>query len=145
MVAGGSATWDSVEGKPVTFPPATHTQDIASVTGLQTALDGKLTQAVADTLYAPSGASGSSVVAQVDFGANGDYAEASVAATWVVAASRIVVSPAIPTTSDHDPEDALIECLSAGVVAINPGVGFTVGASAPFGTWGRYDFNCIGV
>ena len=33
--------WDSVSGKPSTFPPATHTHAVADVTGLQAALDGK--------------------------------------------------------------------------------------------------------
>jgi hypothetical protein len=34
-------TWDSVSGKPSTFPPSTHTHVVADTTGLQTALDGK--------------------------------------------------------------------------------------------------------
>jgi len=33
--------WDSVSGKPTSFPPSTHTHAIADTTGLQTALDGK--------------------------------------------------------------------------------------------------------
>jgi hypothetical protein len=33
--------WDSVSGKPSTFPPATHTHTVADTTGLQVALDGK--------------------------------------------------------------------------------------------------------
>lgn len=40
-VSGGSPTWDSVTGKPSTFPPSTHSHVISDVTGLQTALDGK--------------------------------------------------------------------------------------------------------
>ncbi|MCC8352502.1 hypothetical protein [Bacillus sp. AF23] len=35
--------WADVTGKPSTFPPSSHTHTIANVTGLQTALDGKLT------------------------------------------------------------------------------------------------------
>ena len=38
---GGSASWSSITGKPSTFPPEAHTQAISTVTGLQTALDGK--------------------------------------------------------------------------------------------------------
>ena len=37
----GSASWSSITGKPSTFPPEAHTQAISTITGLQTALDGK--------------------------------------------------------------------------------------------------------
>lgn len=46
-------TWDTVTGKPTTFPPSAHTHVVADTTGLQTALDGKAaashTHVVADT------------------------------------------------------------------------------------------------
>jgi hypothetical protein len=42
--SGGSVAWSAVTGKPSTFPPSAHVHDIADVTGLQAALDGKLTQ-----------------------------------------------------------------------------------------------------
>ena len=38
-VDGGS--WETITGKPATFPPDTHTQAISTITGLQTALDAK--------------------------------------------------------------------------------------------------------
>lgn len=38
---GGSASWSSIAGKPSQFPPEAHTQAISTVTGLQSALDGK--------------------------------------------------------------------------------------------------------
>lgn len=34
-------TWESLSGKPATFPPSAHTHVIADTTGLQTALNGK--------------------------------------------------------------------------------------------------------
>lgn len=37
----GSTAWASITGKPTTFPPEAHTQAISTITGLQTALDGK--------------------------------------------------------------------------------------------------------
>ena len=40
--SGGTVTWNNVTGKPTSFTPSTHTHSIAQVTGLQTALDGKL-------------------------------------------------------------------------------------------------------
>lgn len=91
------------------------------------------------------GGGGSSIVAQVNFGAAGDYAEATVAADWALGSLRYLVTPAIPTTADHDPEDALIEGLTGAVVAVEDGVGLTIGVAAPFGSWGRYDFNVMGM
>ncbi|KUP31072.1 hypothetical protein AU387_15520 [Bacillus halotolerans] len=41
--------WADVTGKPSTFPPSAHTHTIANVTGLQTALDSKLTASKAAT------------------------------------------------------------------------------------------------
>ena len=46
---GGSAAWADITGKPSTFPPSAHTHAIADVTGLQTALDEKISaQSVSD-------------------------------------------------------------------------------------------------
>jgi hypothetical protein len=36
-----TATWQTLSGKPATFTPSTHGHDIAAITGLQTALNGK--------------------------------------------------------------------------------------------------------
>jgi hypothetical protein len=43
----GTTTWAGITDKPATFPPDAHTHPIADVTGLQTALDGKLDDAQA--------------------------------------------------------------------------------------------------
>jgi hypothetical protein len=40
--SSGSVEWTSVQNKPSTFTPSDHTHSISDVTGLQTALDGKL-------------------------------------------------------------------------------------------------------
>ena len=40
--AADSVPWDGVTGKPSTFPPASHTHEMAQVNGLQAALDGKM-------------------------------------------------------------------------------------------------------
>lgn len=37
--SGGSSAWTDITGKPSTFPPEAHTQEISTITGLQTALD----------------------------------------------------------------------------------------------------------
>lgn len=101
--------------------------------------------------YLSSGAGGGGgttvrkVAAQIDFGAGDGYAEVTVAATWASTALAYSVTPALPTTSDHDPEDALLEGLTASVIAVTPGTSLTIGAHAPHGTWGRFDFNVLGV
>ena len=93
------------------------------------------------------GAGANAVDAQIDFGTSGNtaYVEVTVAATWALSGTNILIRPGLPTTADHDPEDALIEGVACSVVGINPGVGFTIGVSASEGTWGRYDLVCIGV
>ena len=41
IAALAATDWDSINDKPATFAPSTHTHAIADTTGLQTALDGK--------------------------------------------------------------------------------------------------------
>jgi hypothetical protein len=50
---GGAVDWSSIANRPTTFPPEAHTHEVNEVTGLQAALDEKLTQDEADVLYAP--------------------------------------------------------------------------------------------
>ena len=45
-----TTAWADLTGKPATFPPAAHTHEIANVTGLQTALDGKAAAATVPAL-----------------------------------------------------------------------------------------------
>jgi hypothetical protein len=44
----GTTTWAGIADKPATFPPSAHTHVIGDVTGLQTALDGKLDRTFVD-------------------------------------------------------------------------------------------------
>jgi hypothetical protein len=44
----GSVDWGDITGKPSTFPPAPHQHSISDVTGLQAALDAKLSEAPQD-------------------------------------------------------------------------------------------------
>ena len=56
-VGGGTVTWDDVQNKPTSFPPASHTHGISEVNGLQAELNSKLTAsqatAVEDSVDAP--------------------------------------------------------------------------------------------
>lgn len=45
---GGSASWDGILDKPATFAPSAHTHAIADISGLQSALNGKLSGNVND-------------------------------------------------------------------------------------------------
>lgn len=82
---------------------------------------------------------------EVDFGAAGDLATASVAATWVTASTILICQVSGTSTADHDIEDALLEQITAHAYDISAGVGFSVRAHAPNGTWGRYNINVIGL
>src|SRR5690606_18430426 len=42
---GGDVSWDSVTGKPTTYPPSAHNQDISTINGLDAALAAKAAQA----------------------------------------------------------------------------------------------------
>ena len=86
-----------------------------------------------------------SVTAEVDFGAVGDVATVSVAATWVTASSILVCQVAGIANDDHDEEDALLEQITANAYGISAGVGFSIRAHAPNTTWGRYTINVIGL
>jgi hypothetical protein len=119
-----------------------HGHAIADVSGLQTALDNKL-----DTSFAALIPKTGQVM--VDFGnaigGESGLASVSVSAPWVTDASVILCNPAGVSTSDHDPEDAALEGITAIAANLNEGVGFDVVARAPQGSWGRFNINIIGV
>lgn len=45
---GGTVDWTNITNKPTTFPPTPHTHAISDVSGLQSALDGKVPEAPND-------------------------------------------------------------------------------------------------
>lgn len=69
---GETVYWDNIEGKPVVFPPESHTHSIQDVTGLQAALDAKqasgdyaTTQALTDGLAGKANTSHTHTIANV--------------------------------------------------------------------------------
>lgn len=54
--SGGIVDWANIANRPASFTPAAHSQSIASVTGLQDALDGKANSAHAHAGYEPANA-----------------------------------------------------------------------------------------
>lgn len=88
------------------------------------------------------------VQATVDFGhSNGgeaDTATVTVPAPWITATSKVVCSPAVEMTADHDPLDVVIERVAAYPSNIVPGVSFDIVAYASHETWGRYLINAVG-
>ena len=72
-------------------------------------------------------------------------ATVTVAASWVGSGTILVCSPSATATADHDPDDYVAEGIMPAITNIVPGVSFDVSASAPNGTWGRYNINVLGV
>lgn len=94
---------------------------------------------ITSTASGGGGASGATVLTQVDFGATETgYASVSVAAPTMVGGEFILVSPYAAATTDHDPDDYAVEGVTAYPTAAVAGVGFDIIASAPNGTWGKY-------
>lgn len=101
-------------------------------------------------IYPPGGSGGgNSVTAEIDFGfasgQEGDIATVTVVAAWVTSLTELVCSGNAIATADHDPEDYALEGIQFYPTNIVDGVGFDVIARAPFGSWGRYSVNIIGV
>ena len=115
----------------------------ASDTGALYVYTGSAWLACTATATAPS------ISATVNFGfasgKQGDDAVVTVTGcSWVTSNSKITCSLAAVTTPDHDPEDPVIEGLTAYAANLVPGVGFDIYCYAPNGTWGRYTVNAIG-
>jgi hypothetical protein len=64
--------------------------------------------------------------------------------TWVTSTSKILADIAGVATATHGVEDGLIEGLTAQAESLVPGVGFTLHAYSPFGSWGQYVFDVTG-
>lgn len=87
-----------------------------------------------------------SCTADVNFGVGDTTATVTVTGqAWVTATCKIVAFPSGETTADHDPEDALVEEMTAVVLNRVAGVGFDVTAHSPNGSAGTYRLWCIGV
>lgn len=78
-------------------------------------------------------------------GGFGDTATTTVSASWVDVNSVIQIQLSGIASADHDPEDGILEEITAIPINIVPGVSFDIMAYAPNGTWGRFEFNFIGL
>lgn len=92
----------------------------------------------------PSGGGGGSLtkgIVEVDFGANttqSDIATVSVADATVTSTSYPSVSMYAIATTDHDPDDYMVEGLIPYVTNVQNGVGFDISVRAPNFTYGKY-------
>lgn len=91
----------------------------------------------------PSGGGGSLTkgIAEVDFGAittQSDIATVSVADASVTTTSYPSVTMYALATTDHDPDDYMVEGLIPYVTNVQNGVGFDVSVRAPNMTFGKY-------
>ena len=83
---------------------------------------------------------------EVDFGATEQgNAELVVSAAWVTTTMKLTVSPSGESTTDHDPEDYVLEGIHGIPCNISNGVGFTLMAGCNYTTFGKYKFNVHGV
>lgn len=96
----------------------------------------------------PFSARGNLVRVPIDFGFIPNFQETSTtvtqAATWVTANSIIICQAQNDSSGDHEPEEAVLDGLSARAINLVPGVSFDVICYASEGTWGRYQVNCVG-
>lgn len=85
--------------------------------------------------------------ATLDFGSSAslDYnTVTTVSAAWVTSSSVILCTPSGAATADHDPEDYILEGITACVTNIVDGVSFDVLAGCSSGTFGEFIINCTG-
>jgi hypothetical protein len=95
-----------------------------------------------------TGTTVNSVSVDVDFGSGAEedgVAEVIVAAAWVTSTTKLIVSPSGAATSNHDPEDYVLEGVYGVPDLIVDGVGFTLRAGCNDTTFGIYNFHIIGV
>jgi len=94
-----------------------------------------------------SSGSGNAVTSVIDFGTGkGDHSTSTVVTgqTWVTGGSKIITS-IIDYAGENSAEDASVEGITIAVGDIVAGTGFTVYASSPFGSVGKYQVSCMGV
>lgn len=99
---------------------------------------------------APS-SSGNFLQALVDFGSDtgpiirSTDATVAVAAPWVTPSSVILCTLAGAMTPQHGPDDGLLEGMTVQAESLVAGVGFTIHAYSPLGSWGKYAINAVGL
>jgi hypothetical protein len=74
-----------------------------------------------------------------------DWAQTTVSAPWVTAASILTASYSPMPNLNHDGGDWVYEGLSVTIQNIVPGVSFDVYGYAPLNTWGKFLVNVSGV
>lgn len=129
-----------IEGSTTPNPGTLNAVALSTLTGLFMRWNGSYWTGLGTTLFFTS--------ATVDFGfaAGGEDANTTVTvpATWVTSFSVIDCLPVAVATADHDPEDVVLEGITAYTGNLRAGVSFDIFASAPSGTWGRYTIQAIG-
>jgi len=68
-----------------------------------------------------------------------------VAATWITSSSTLLCTILGIPTSNHGADDGLFEGLTAQAEDLVPGVGFTLRAYSPLGSWGQYVVAVVGM
>lgn len=97
-----------------------------------------------NTFTGGGGTTVNSVSIPIDFGTESDTLTVTVSASWVTTSTMIFLT-VIPNSSDHDPEDVVLEEISVTYGNIINATSFDIFVHAPCGTWGRYVVKAIGV
>lgn len=150
--SGGSASFtdtDSFSDASLSKNLRTYVTDNAFGAGSSTLIvaDGSNDIAQADALnfLLQLGGGTRTIQSTVDFGfpsgLEGDIATVTVLTTFATTASIISCVPFAGTTADHDPDDPVVEAITAYATNIIDGVSFDLVANAPQNTWGRYLIN----
>lgn len=122
-------------------------RNLVDVIGAKDATTGQVLTKQADGTFGfetPSGGGGGSLtkgIVEVDFGANttqSDIATVSVADATVTSTSYPSVCMYAVATTDHDPDDYMVEGLIPYVTNVQNGVGFDISVRAPNMTFGKY-------
>jgi hypothetical protein len=130
-------------------PIGYHQQSIDTLTW-SGALDGQVIQwndglnSWVPATVAGVGSAPNKIIVDVDFGANSDFIQQTVSASWI--SGTIALSACIlPNTLDHDPEDVVLENIKVTFGNIVNATSFDIFIHAPETTWGRYKIHIIGV
>lgn len=129
---------------PSSTSPDELRKQIKNLTNYIADLQTGLAQTDKNLLSVASGSTVNTFTFDVDFGDYDFTASVEISAAWIEADTSFTAIVVGITNADHDPEDAMVEGITASIV--NPQSGsVTVALTAPLGTHGVYQVTITGV
>lgn len=139
---GGSSTWGNITGtlsNQADLQTALNSKQATLVSGTNIkTINGNTLLGSGDILISGSLTKG---IVEVDFGSNttqSDIATVSVVDATITPTSYPSVSMYALATTDHDPDDYMVEGLVPFITNVSNGVGFDISVRAPNMTFGKY-------